>query len=93
MLDTGNQYLKKLYKKLTLYVVRVSYDGTVHDSAPCSDCHKTLLELGIKRVVYSNSEGDLTSCKMTEYQAKSSTLGRRYIESNFQLGKKCCHIC
>ena len=76
-----------MYKKITLYIVRLSYNGTIHDSAPCKDCTKTLQQLGIKRIVYSNNDGDLTSCKMHEYIPKSSSLGRRFIESDFQLGK------
>ena len=74
-------------KKITLYVVRLSYNGIIHDSAPCSDCHKTLSQLGIKRVVYSNEQGDFTSCKMSEYIPKSLSLGRRFIESDFKLGR------
>lgn len=66
----------------------MSYNGTIQDSAPCQDCHKTLMELGIKRLVYSNGLGDFTSCKMTDYISKSASLGRRYIESDFTLGKK-----
>ena len=65
--------------------MRVSNNGTIHDSAPCCDCHKTLLELGIKRVGYSNDDGDLTTCKMIDYVPKSKTLGRRYIDSDFTL--------
>ena len=71
-----------------MYIVRVSYNGNIHDSAPCHDCHKILTDMGIKRIVYSNDEGDLTSCKMTEYIPKSLTLGRRYINSDFTLGLK-----
>lgn len=66
----------------------MSYNGTIQDSAPCQDCHKTLMELGIKRLVYSNSLGDFTSCKMRDYISKSASLGRRFIESDFKLGKK-----
>ena len=68
--------------------MRLSYNGSIHDSAPCSDCHKTLTQLGIKRVVYSNEVGDFTSCKMSEYVPKTLSLGRRFIESDFKLGKK-----
>ena len=88
MLNCAKNTSHKLYKKVTLYIVRVSYNGNIHDSAPCHDCHKTLTDMGIKRIVYSNDEGDLTSCKMTEYIPKSLTLGRRYINSDFTLGLK-----
>ena len=67
--------------------MRLSYNGDIHDSAPCSDCYQTLTQLGIKRVVYSNQQGDFTSCKMSEYIPKSLSLGRRFIESDFKLGK------
>lgn len=80
--------VNKIFKKLTLYIVRVSYDGTVQDSAPCVDCTRTMNHLGVKRVVYSTIGGALTSCKMSDYIPKSITLGRRYIQSDFQLGKK-----
>ena len=80
--------VNKIFKKLTLYIVRVSYNGTVQDSAPCIDCTKTMNQLGVKRIVYSTNGGALTSCKMSEYIPKSITLGRRYIESDFTLGKK-----
>ena len=45
-------------------------------------------QLGVKRIVYSTIGGELTSCKMSDYIPKSITLGRRYIESDFTLGKK-----
>ena len=37
--------------------------------------HKT----GIKRVVYSNSDGDLTSCKIKNYHTTKKTTGRRHL--------------
>ena len=88
MLDCAHNNLHKIYKKLTLYIVRVSYNGNIHGSAPCKDCTKTMNSLGIKRIVYSTDTGDLVSCKMCDYVPITSSLGRRYIESDFKLGKK-----
>ena len=48
---------------MTIYVTRLGPNG-MKDSAPCVDCATKMKELGIKRVVYSNSDGDLTSCKI-----------------------------
>ena len=47
------------------------------DSAPCVDCSTKMKELGIKKIIYSNSEGELTSCKMSKYYTNKQTTGRR----------------
>jgi len=65
-----------LFKKLTLYVARVSSQG-MRDSAPCADCSQKMKELGVKKVVYTNSEGGLTACKVSEYETTRRSTGRR----------------
>jgi len=65
-----------LFKKLTLYVARVSSQGT-RDSAPCADCSQKMKELGVKKVVYTNSEGGLTACKVVNYNTTKRSTGRR----------------
>ena len=43
-------------KKITLYVSRCKSDMTVGNSAPCEDCHRKMLKLGIKRIVYTGDD-------------------------------------
>ena len=65
-----------MFKKITLYVARVSSQG-VRDSAPCADCSQKMKELGVKKVIYTNAEGSLTSCKVSEYETTRRSTGRR----------------
>lgn len=68
-----------MFKKLTLCVVRVGATGDFRDSAPCIDCAATLKEFQIKRIIYSNAEGNLVTCKMCNYEATHVTTGRRHM--------------
>ena len=65
-----------MFKKLTIYVARVSSQGT-RDSAPCADCSQKMKELGVKNIVYTNSEGGLTACKVVDYHSAKRSTGRR----------------
>lgn len=61
---------------MTMYVVRIGPNG-MKDSAPCVDCSTKMKELGIKKIIYSNSDGELTACKMSDYHTTKKTTGRR----------------
>ncbi len=54
-------------------------------SCPCQDCHQKLLKLGVKKIVYSNDENKITSCKPCEYESYGPSLGRKYIECDFKI--------
>jgi deoxycytidylate deaminase len=51
------------------------------NSAPCVDCTKKMKELGIKKIIYSDSNGELTACKMSDYYTTKKTTGRRISSS------------
>lgn len=51
----------------TVYVVRVDRCGVLKNSAPCIDCARMMRELGIGRVVYTNSSGDVVSERLNAY--------------------------
>lgn len=61
---------------MTMYVVRIGPNG-MKDSAPCVDCSTKMKELGIKKLIYSTSDGELTACKMSDYHTTKKTTGRR----------------
>lgn len=73
---------------MTVYVVRHTACNEMGPSSPCMDCHKNLMELGIKRIVYSESDGSLTSCRPRDYVPYGPSLGRRYIKSGFKYSHK-----
>ena len=70
-----------MFKKITVYVVRIGATGEPRDSAPCEDCSAKMKELGVKKVVYTNSEGNLVSEKMKDYKTNHVTLARRLTKS------------
>ena len=77
-----------MFKKITLYVVRLSKtdDDTLKDSRPCIDCHKKLIQLGIKKIIYSTDNG-IDGCKTIDYKPYKRSLGHRYINNGFTHSK------
>ena len=56
-------------------------------SSPCEDCHKKLLDLGIKRIIYSGDNNQLFSVKPKDYIPYGPSLGRKYISCDFNIVK------
>ena len=54
----------------------MSSQGT-RDSAPCADCSQKMKELGVKKVIYTNADGGITACKVSEYHTTKISTGRR----------------
>jgi deoxycytidylate deaminase len=48
----------------TIYVVRVGRDKHLRNSKPCPMCEAAMQFVGIKRVIYSNSVGDLEEIRL-----------------------------
>jgi deoxycytidylate deaminase len=78
-LSLDKQY--KHFKKITIYVVRISSSGFMN-SAPCMDCTQKLKELNIKQIVYSNNLGGTTICKTINYHNDKQTRARSLIQND-----------
>lgn len=48
----------------TVYVVRVGRDGHLRNSKPCAMCEAAMQYVGVKRVIYSNSNGTLEEIRL-----------------------------
>jgi len=48
----------------TIYVVRVGRTGDLKNSKPCPMCEAAMQFVGIKRVVYSNENGEIESMRI-----------------------------
>jgi deoxycytidylate deaminase len=48
----------------TVYVVRVGKCGSLRNSKPCQMCEAAMQYVGIKKVVYSNENGDIDSMRI-----------------------------
>jgi deoxycytidylate deaminase len=53
-----NIYVPQL-SKCILWVVRVSKTNTLTESKPCSDCLSFIKRIGVKKIAYTNKEGNL----------------------------------
>lgn len=47
----------------TLYIVRLTRTGKIGISKPCADCADYLRSLGLKKVYFSNEEGEIQEWK------------------------------
>ena len=50
----------------TVYVARINKNGKWKNSKPCSMCHEVMSFVGIKRVVYTISDGEWGAYKIEE---------------------------
>ena len=48
----------------TIYVVRVGRDGCLRNSKPCPMCEAAMQFVGVKKVVYSNENGEIESMRI-----------------------------
>ena len=83
--DKNHKNNKNIFKKISLYIVRCSYDLIFKNSAPCSECSKIIKLLDIKKIVYSNSNNNNNNnnfiiVKPQDYSSDYKTLGRKQID-------------
>lgn len=58
--------IKRIIGKYTLWVGRITRDNRIANSMPCSDCLKKLKRIGIKRIGFSNDNGDFVICNIIQ---------------------------
>lgn len=68
-----------MYRKVTLYVVRLDHHNMFKDSAPCSDCTRVIKGLNIKKIIYSKDDGTFDIVRTQNYTTKHISLGRRLL--------------
>ena len=59
-------------------------DKTTGSSSPCEDCHRKLVSLGIKRIIYTCKNSEIMCQKPTECIPYGPSTGRRYIKNDFK---------
>ena len=71
--------------KTTLIVIRVNSSGQMVNSKPCKHCTKMLIFYGIKKIIYSNKNGELIKESITKktYDDSQESLGFRCSESAY----------
>tara|TARA_B110000971_G_C19846995_1_gene425272 strand:+ start:241 stop:513 length:273 start_codon:yes stop_codon:yes gene_type:complete len=76
--------MKKLYKKTTIYVVRCDNKNKLQDSAPCQNCLSTIIDLGIKRIVFSSKDNTFISIAPTLLNIYHISAGNKFLQKTKQ---------
>jgi deoxycytidylate deaminase len=71
-----NQKDVKNMSKYTLWNIRWDKNGNIKDSKPCTQCQKTLINLGFKNIIFSNQDGTFTKSKISELICKPTRVSR-----------------
>jgi len=69
-------------KKITLYIARVSSANTLSSSQPCVDCYNTMKKFDIKRLIYSNNQGEIIKRDMNTFTSNFISSGKKAIHQN-----------
>ena len=63
---------KRKNSKITILVVRITInsDSSVNllNSAPCANCAKNMRLAGVKKIAFSNKEGEVVGMKLSDYE-------------------------
>ncbi len=59
-------------------------NNTLGSSSPCKDCHRKLLSLGIKRIIYTGENNSIHKQKIHECIPYGASTGTRYIQNDFK---------
>ncbi|AET73235.1 hypothetical protein PGAG_00346 [Phaeocystis globosa virus 12T] len=71
--------MKKLYKKTTVYVVRRDKNDKLQDSSPCQNCLETIIDLKVKRLVFSSVDNTFVSCVPKDLIINHVSSGNRHL--------------
>ena len=63
-------------------MVRCDKNNKLQDSAPCHRCLSTIIELDIKRIVFSSSNNRFISCNPKEVKINHISSGNRHLVKN-----------
>ena len=69
-----------MFSKTTLYVVRCNSKLEYQDSTPCDKCSKLMIELNIKKIVFSISNNEFKSCCPCDLNMNHISAGTKFIE-------------
>lgn len=67
----------------TMVVVRVKADGTFGMAKPCKLCVARMVNAGVKKVVYTNTTGEVEIMKLTKVEAtRPARMGYHFVSTN-----------
>jgi len=69
---------KRKIAKYTIWNIRWSKEGKIMNSKPCLNCQKTLVEVGVKNIVFSSQDGQFYKGKLECLDCSPSSGNRVY---------------
>ena len=81
---------RKSIGKYNVMVIRISSCGELRDSEPCCMCVNMMKLYGIKKVYYSNANGELCCRKISHYRAALSSESAMHISHGLRLMTQRC---
>jgi tRNA(Arg) A34 adenosine deaminase TadA len=70
--------IRKIFRKTTLYISRLTNAGNSQNSAPCVDCLSMIQKFEIKRIIFYNGD-DFNCIKPNDYKTEHFSHGKLYI--------------
>lgn len=61
--------IRRIFSRFTVIVVRYS-NGKLVNSRPCLHCANIMKIVGVKQVIYSDTNGDMVTEKMTQFKTE-----------------------
>ena len=69
-------------------MVRCDKNNNLQESTPCYNCLSTIIELDIKRIVFSSSNNLFISCNPKELKINHISSGNRHLINNSEYDKE-----
>jgi tRNA(Arg) A34 adenosine deaminase TadA len=73
---------RKLSKKISLYIVRITLDNRITSSMPCVECYKQMNKFSIRTIIYSDYSGRLIKIPMNQFKTIHVSSGSKALQNN-----------
>lgn len=73
---------KKIAKGLDILVIRINKNFTLKNSRPCNHCIDKLKKIGIRKVYYSNKDGNIIGEFIHNMEKLHVSQGNKFLEHN-----------
>ncbi len=83
---TSESRIRRMTRRMTLYVVRVGSNGETRDSAPCMSCTSLIQSVGIRWIVYTTGDGSVVRVRASDYTTD-------HVSAGFKCMTKCVSKC
>ena len=73
---------RKLPKKISLYIVRITLDNRITSSMPCIECYKQMNKFSIRSIIYSDYGGNIIKTPKNDFKTTHISSGSKALQNN-----------